>query len=308
MTFCLNNETKIQTKKKYIATIINARLFIRNLIKKNFNSKRWKKNIGLWRGSINNWKNNRRREDNVWRRLHLFLLQKWKGRHNRQQRGCLASIVWSRDNGLLHPVPHCALFLFMPNQQHGTGGGDIEKILQNCDTFSRKKRGRIFFSFPLLRDFHCWRGRWYRLKVFLILAKGMNWFIVFILPSQFSGDSTIVPEHTARSPERRTFSFVHIHQTIAWKLHIFCFVLFLIVFVPFSFSLNFFILSMFVLLPFYHPPILEHGLLGEASFIIYWSLHKELLILFCNNNGRETIGSFIIACMPLLLSFISSDL
>lgn len=58
----------------------------------------------------------------------------------------------------------------------------------------------------------------------------------------------------------------------------FCFFLYCLC--PFSFSLNFFILSMFVLLPFLSSSTLEHGLLGEARSLFIDAFIKNFWYYF----------------------------
>lgn len=117
--------------------------------------------------------------------------------------GASLQLCWSRDNGLLHPVPHCALFLFMPNQQHGT---DIE-ILQNCDTFSRVRKKGFFFSSSLPSLFFHGINRG-----FLILAKGMNWFIVFILRVSSRGDPLSLSTQRGARKDEPSPSSISIRQ------------------------------------------------------------------------------------------------
>lgn len=127
-----------------------------------------------------------------------FLLQKWKEDTIGNKEGAslqlfgLVTMVFFTQFLIVHR------FLFMPNQQHGT---DIEN-LTNCDTFLRIIRGKIFFFFKFGRS----RKREKKKR------KKKRPTISYLTAVLFFFSGSIVPEHTARSPERRTFSFVHIHQ------------------------------------------------------------------------------------------------
>lgn len=87
---------------------------------------------------------------------------------------------------------------------------------------------------------------------------------------------SIVPEHGAQ-PERRTFSFVHIHQTIAW-IHIFCFVSYCLCPLFIFFEFLYIVHVCFVTL--LSSSILEHGLLGEVRSLFIEAFIKNFWYYF----------------------------